>query len=84
MDDAEPAPIPGDSPRVRPRHRPVWVRLDGGWRAGQVMDWYRVGGRWAAWVMHERADGRPWPEVHGVFYDPATVVRREEGDARPR
>ena len=81
--DAEPAPIPGDRPRVRPRHAAIWIRVEGAWRAGTIQDWYRDGGAWAVWVRHERPDGEPWPHFAGYRYDPVTVLRREPGESAP-
>jgi len=54
--------------------RRVWIRVDGAWRSGVVVAWFRGEDGWCCWVQHEHPEGRPWPVFEMYAYDPEAIV----------
>jgi hypothetical protein len=69
--------------RVEPRHIPVWIHHNGGWKPGSVHCWFTDGQRWIAWMQHPPADPHdPQAEWGFYLYDGASIRRRYPEAAR--
>lgn len=75
--------LPAHDERVRPRHAPVWIRVDGDWRSGSIHNWFKMGDYWAIWAQHQDPDGGAHPVWGAFIVDPDTVVPRYGGDPPP-
>jgi hypothetical protein len=70
--------------RTGPRHAAVWVRVDGAWHRGRVIEWICELGRdgWECVIMaDEPADAPPWQGRY--IFDPASI-RPRHGDTPPK
>jgi hypothetical protein len=71
--------------RAGPRHAAVWVRVDGLWRKGRIIEWVTELGGSGGWDLvikeDELGDGTPWQGRY--HYDPQ-AIRQRHGDIPPR
>jgi hypothetical protein len=71
--------------RTGPQHAAVWVRVDGTWRKGKIIEWITGLGGSGSWDVvikeDEPGDGTPWQGRYR--YDPR-AIRQRHGDVPPR
>ncbi len=64
---------------ARPRHREVWIRLDGVWHEGKVTAWLKLGEDWVVTCEHDPRDGRAI-QVGNYWYDEEAILARRPGE----
>jgi hypothetical protein len=84
--DARPA-APGpdwQTRRTPPRHAPVWVRIAGVWRKGNITAWIRYDGGSQGWEVAIDAEGpqeMPW---QGRYVYDELAIRPRHVDTPPQ